>query len=292
MLDRVSISVDAVSFVINIQAGAWVSDWARSRAWELTVWRDEQVGDSLIASAAGGSFEGPAIMLAAHLDTVYPVGTAAERPIRAEGDKLLGPGTCDNKSGLLSGLYAMAGLEDLGYLQPFRQVSMVCGGDEETDMRASGTLIRESAPRYDLAFVLEAGRENGDIVAARKGAGHYVLEAQGKAAHAGVEPHRGAHDILALAQQTVALQLLNGMRPGVTVNVGVVRGGTLSNVVPDHAVAEIDARVTWPEDMIAVGNAIEAIARAPYVAGVTSTLHGGWRIPPMARMKSSGLFKE
>src|SRR6185503_10606725 len=140
------------------EAGAWVRRWAAARGWELRDWPDETAGDSLVATLRGP--RRLAIMLAAHLDTVYPVGVAAQRPVRIEGDTLLGPGSADNKSGLLSGLYAMAALEELGMLERCGTVSMVCGGDEETDMRSSVALLRELAPQHDLALVLEAGREN------------------------------------------------------------------------------------------------------------------------------------
>ncbi len=263
------------------EAGAWVRRWVAARGWELREWPDALAGDSLVATIRGtGRLR---IMLVAHLDTVYPVGTAAERPVRIEGDTLLGPGSADNKSGLLSGLYAMAALEDLGLLEHVGAISMVCGGDEETDMRSSVGLLRELAPQYDIALVLEAGRENGDIVGARKGSGNFVLDVYGKAAHAGVEPHRGANAILALAHQTIALQALNGMREGVTVNVGVAQGGTRPNVVPDHARAEIDVRVIRPEDMEPVGAAIAAVAANPVVPGVTARLSDGWHFAPMAR---------
>src|SRR5258706_3025749 len=186
------------------EAGAWVRRWVAARSWELRDWPDQTVGDGLVATVRGAGQ--PRIMLVAHLDTVYPVGIAAQRPVWTDGDKLLGPGSADNKSGLLSGLYAMATLEDLGMLPRCGTISMVCGGDEETAMRSSIALLRELAPHYDLALVLEAGRENGDIVGARKGGGSFVLETFGKAAHAGVEPEKGAHAILALAQHTLALQ--------------------------------------------------------------------------------------
>lgn len=150
-------------------------------------------------------------------------------------------------------------------------------------MRSSGALLQELAPAYDVAYVLEAGRENGDIVGARKGSGHWTLEVHGKAAHAGVEPHRGANAILAIAQQIVALQLLNGMQPGVTVNVGVVQGGTFSNVVPEYARAEVDVRLVQPEDMEPVGAAITKIAGTPHVSNTTATLSGGWSAAPMPR---------
>src|SRR5207344_222750 len=106
--------------------------------------------------------------------------------------------------------YAMAALEDLGLLGPIGAITLLCGGDEETDMRVSLTVMHELVPQHDIALVLEAGRENGDIVGARKGGGNFVLETHGRAAHAGVEPHKGAHAILALAHHMIALQALNG----------------------------------------------------------------------------------
>jgi glutamate carboxypeptidase len=267
------------------QAGAWVRSWVEARGWELRDWPDQTVGDGLVATLRGAAQ--PRIMLVAHLDTVYPVGIAAQRPPWSEGDKLLGPGSADNKSGLLSGLYAMAALEELGMLPRCGTISMVCGGDEETDMRSSIGLLRELAPHYDLALVLEAGRENGDIVGARKGGGSFVLETFGKAAHAGVEPEKGAHAILALAQHTIALQALNGLRPGVTVNVGVVQGGTVPNAVPDYAHATIDTRAVLPADIEPLVAALRAEADRVVVPGVRAALSGGWGTPPMARTPQS-----
>jgi glutamate carboxypeptidase len=223
------------------------------------------------------------VLLVAHLDTVYPIGTAAARPVRRDGDVLLGPGSCDNKSGLLSGLYAMAALESLDLLGQLGGVTLVCGSDEETDMATSGPLLERLATQHTIGLVLEAGRENGDIVSARKGGGHFVLEVHGKAAHAGVEPHKGANAIVALAQQVLALQLLNGMRPGATVNIGVISGGSVSNAVPDYARAEIDARAVAADDVAPLIAAITAIAQQPAVPGTTARLSGGWHAAPMAR---------
>jgi glutamate carboxypeptidase len=177
----------------------------------------------------------------------------------------------------------MAALEDLGMLERCGTITMVCGGDEETDMRSSVALLSELAPRHDLALVLECGRENGDIVGARKGGGSFVLETHGRAAHAGVEPEKGAHAILALAHHTIALQALNGMRDGVTVNVGVVQGGTVPNAVPDYARAVIDARVVRTEDIEPVIAGLRAEAAREVVPGVRAALSGGWGVPPMAR---------
>src|SRR5262249_22626278 len=125
--------------------------------------------------------------------------------------------------------------------------------------------------------------ENGDIVGARKGGGNFVLETFGKAAHAGVEPEKGAHAVLALAHHIIALQALNGLRDGVTVNAGVIQGGTVPNAVPDYARVTIDARVVRPEDIEPVVAALHAVAEREVVPGVRAELSGGWGAPPMAR---------
>lgn len=274
------------------RAGAWVREWAAARGWEIRDWSDAEVGDSVVLTVRGGSPDGPMLLLAAHLDTVYPVGTAAERPVREDGDRIIGPGTADNKSGLLSGLYAMAALADLGLLDSIAAISLVCGSDEEAGMRASLALLGEIAPAYDAALVLEAGRENGDIVGARKGLGQWIVEVEGREAHAGVEPERGANAILALAHQIIALQELNAIRPGTTVNVGVVEGGTLSNVVPGAARAIVDVRIAQVSDMEPVERAIAQIAGTEYVRGARAVLRGGWHAGPMALTEATASLAE
>jgi glutamate carboxypeptidase len=150
-------------------------------------------------------------------------------------------------------------------------------------MRTSEALLKELAPESDMVLVLEAGRENGDIVGARKGIGSWSLDVHGHAAHSGVEPHKGANAILALAQQIVALQLLNGLRPGASLNVGVILGGSRTNVIAASAHAELEARVLHPDDMTPLSEAIARVAGTTYVAGTSSLLEGGWRYGPMAR---------
>jgi glutamate carboxypeptidase len=261
------------------EAGAWLRQRVAQYDWELHSFPDKLVGDTLVVTMRGqGRLRA---MLAAHLDTVYPVGTAAARPLRQSGDHLLGPGCADNKSGLLSGLYAMAAIDALGARDQFAVLSLVCGSDEETDSRASGAVLRELAPRYDLALVLEAARENGDIVSARKGNGMFIFDVQGRAAHAGVEPHRGASAVLTLAHHVIALQAINGTFPGLTVNVGIIEGGSVPNAVPDQAQAQIDVRLNRPADMAPVEAAIRAIAERRPVPGAHTSVSGGWGFPPM-----------
>lgn len=264
-------------------ACSWVEVWASARGWGVERFSDDRAGDSLVVSLHGRNKRAPNFLLAAHLDTVYPVGTALARPMVSDGDLLRAPGIADNKSGLLTGLFAMAALEDLGLLADLGTVALVCGADEETDMRTSLPLFAQLAPRFDAALVLEAARENGDIVEARKTSAFYVLEVEGREAHAGVEPHRGANAILSLSRRIVKLQNLNEMRPGVTVNVGVVQGGTLSNVVPGYARAEIDVRAVEVSDLEPVAEAIQQIADCVEVPNTRATLSGGWKAPPMPR---------
>ena len=145
------------------------------------------------------------------------------------------------KGGLLTGFHAVEVLQDAGF-DGFGRITYVCNPDEEIGSPFSGPVIRELAPAHDAAFVLEGARANGDIVSARKGITDYAIEFVGRAAHAGVEPEKGANAVLAAANATVAMQALNGRWPGVTVNVGVARGGTRTNVVAERCVLQVDLR--------------------------------------------------
>ncbi len=265
--------------------GQWAEQWAAARGWNIRRFPDAQAGDGLAFTVHGtGRLR---VLLAAHMDTVYPVGTAAARPLRREGGRLVGPGSADNKGGLLSALYAVEALAALAP-QSFGTLSVVCGSDEERNSRASRAMLEALAPAYDLALVMEPARANGDIVSARKGSGVFVLDVTGRAAHAGVEPERGVNAIVALAHQIVALQALNGLRPGVTVNVGVIAGGEAPNVVPAQARALVDVRAARPEDMAPVTAAVEAIAAREVVAGAVTQVSGGWTFAPMARTPAIG----
>lgn len=255
---------------------------------EITEFPVDDYGDCFMATLKGS---GQArVLLIGHLDTVYPDGTAAQRPLRFEGGRAYGPGVTDMKAGILAGLHAMAALHATGFTD-FAELSFFANTDEEVGSPISRDLYRQPALQSDAVLVLEAARANGDIVSARKGGGTYYLTVRGRAAHAGVEPEKGANAILELAHQVVALQALNGLSPGTTVNVGVIQGGTRSNVVPEEATAEIDVRFVTRQAMEELDRAIRGQVAHTTVPGTRIKLRGNHK-GPMERTTAIGLLVE
>jgi glutamate carboxypeptidase len=183
------------------------------------------------------------------------------------------------KGGLLLGFFAVEVLQEAGF-GGFGSLTYVCNPDEEIGSPWSREVIRAEAGRADVGFVLEGARENGDVVSARKGVSDFRIGIHGRAAHAGVEPDRGRSAILEAAHKTVALHELNGRWPGVTVNVGVVHGGTRTNVVADRCTIEVDVRSPSEETLAAAEAEVERIARTHTVADVAAEISGGaWHRP-------------
>ncbi|RIK46715.1 MAG: peptidase M20 [Chloroflexi bacterium] len=242
----------------------------------------DRFGDTLIARIAGSG--SGRVLLLGHADTVYPPGTGAARPLRQEGDRLLGPGTCDMKAGLLSGIYALEALLATGSTG-FGHLTMLVVPDEEIGERHTIDLLRSEGAAHDIVLTLEAARENGDIVTARKAVAWYCISATGKAAHAGVEPEKGASATVALAHVIVGAAALNGVRPGVTLNIAPIEGGRAPNIVADSAQARVDLRAWTNADLQAAAAALRALLATSPVAGVTisMTLEPGSDCPAMER---------
>ncbi len=250
----------------------------------VEVYADAVYGDSLLARWRG---RGTArVLLLGHLDTVYPQGWCGKHPFALEGDKAHGPGTADMKAGILTGLYALAALHAANF-DDFAEIAFVLNSDEEVSAPSSQALIEREALGRDAVLVLEAGRENGDIVSSRKGQAQFELWVQGRAAHAGVEPEKGRSATLELAHQIVALQALNAVAPDVTVNVGVIRGGMMANVVAAEACAHIDIRATSLASMEAAVAALRRCALQTTVPDTVVTLEGGIVRPPLEKTTAS-----
>ncbi len=260
----------------------WFAERFAELGFEVERRRQAEWGDDLVARRRG---EGRArVLLIGHADTVYPPGTAASPPLTVAGDRVLGPGTCDMKAGLLSGLYALRALEESGW-RDYGLITVVIVSDEEIQERHSVDLLRGEGPRHHAVLTLEAARANGDIVTSRKASRWYRVEAIGKAAHAGVELEKGASATLAIARIIDAAFELNGLKPGMTVNPGRIEGGANPNVVADRASVLFDLRAWTNAEMEELAGALRKIVDAPRVPGVTATMDvsGGAGMPAMER---------
>lgn len=255
---RTLVAIDSgIRYRAGVEAvNLWLEQRLSRLGFQIERPLQSEVGDALLASRTGSG--SGRVLLLGHSDTVFPVGTAASRPMSIEGNIILGPGTCDMKAGLLSGLYALEALQATGFTD-FGQFLYLTVPDEESQPRYAIPLIRSTARQADVVLTLEAARANGDIVTARKTNRWYTIELFGRSAHAGVEPEKGRSAILASAHLMVALDRLNGLRPGVTLNLGVIEGGTLPNVVADYAKVRLDLRACSEADMQYLLAAIEEI---------------------------------
>lgn len=257
----------------RFEAGGWTVERRRHRPAE----GEHQLGDLVIGTLEGGG--STRVLMIGHTDTVFDPGTVAARPFRVEGDRALGPGVSDMKGGLLTGFFAVEVLQEAG-VDGFGSVTYICNPDEEIGSPWSREAILQAAETADVALVLEAARENGDIVSARKGILDVRVEIDGRAAHAGVEPDRGRSAVLEAAHKTVSLHALNGRWPGVTVNVGVARGGTRPNVVAERCTLEVDVRSPNQDTFEQARAAVERIVAEHTVADVTATMESnGWHMP-------------
>lgn len=233
---------------------------------------------------------GPLLVLG-HLDTVFPVGTLASMPFRigtdANGEeRVWGPGVIDMKGGLLQGLYAVRALTALGVPLRRRCVFLIIG-DEETGSHGGRSLIEQKAREAEVVLVLEPGTGlQGKLKTARKGIGAFTLMTHGCAAHAGVDFSKGASAVLELARQIVAVSGWTDLEKGITINAGVIAGGTRSNVVAAEARADVDVRAPRLADL----EAVEACLRSlqPADPRVRLEVSGGISRPPMERTEAIG----
>jgi glutamate carboxypeptidase len=231
---------------------------------------------------------GPRLLLIGHMDTVFDEGTAAQRPFSIGADGIAhGPGVTDMKSGLLAGLYAMRSLAARGDL-PFERITFVANPDEEIGSPSSTPHIRSLAADADVCLVLECARANGDIVSSRKGILDARVTIHGRAAHAGVEPEKGRSAILAAADLVSRLHALNGRWDGVTVNVGVIGGGTRPNVVADRCTIEIDIRAVRRADLETAEAEIRSMLTDLVVPDTSAELDDMARWWPMEKLERSG----
>ncbi len=220
------------------------------------------------------------VMLLGHFDTVWPVGQLERMPLRESEGRLYGPGVFDMKAGIVIGMLAVRALAAAGRLSDLRVV-MLWTADEECGSRSSRGLIEEEARRSDAVFVLEPALPGGAVKTGRKGCGEFELRVRGVAAHAGIDPTRGASAIDELAAQIAAVGALRDHARGVTLNVGFIEGGDRPNVVAEHARAVIDARAATLDDARRLERSMQALR--PVLDGTSLEVGGGFSRPPFER---------
>jgi glutamate carboxypeptidase len=204
-------------------------------------------GDHLLISSPWGAADEPGILVLSHLDTVHAVGTlAGALPFKVEGDSAYGPGIYDMKGGALIAFAALRALIHTGAtgLLPIRHLFV---SEEEVGSPTSRAIIEQEARRARYVLVTEPAREGGRIVTARKGTARFDLKITGRPAHSGSRHQDGRSAVRELARHVLDLEGMTDYETGVTVNVGLIAGGTRANVVAEHASAEIDMRVPNPE---------------------------------------------
>jgi glutamate carboxypeptidase len=222
------------------------------------------------------------VLIVGHTDTVHSLGSLAERPWRRQHDQIYGPGIFDMKANCALVIAILRTLSELS-LKPRCAVTIVLTCDEEVGSTSGWPLIEQVARERNTnyAFVLEPPAPGGRVKTGRKGTGIYAIKVEGKAAHAGLEPEKGASAILELARQTERLHALNLSGSGITVNVGVVHGGTRSNVVAAQAEAEIDVRFATEAESQEIDRILTGLQ--PVDERTKVFVSGGINRPPLER---------
>lgn len=222
----------------------------------------------------------PRILLVGHVDTVWPHGQIARMPLVRRDGKLCGPGTLDMKVGVSMGLMATRAVFETAP-PASGTVAMLVTSDEETGSDTSRALIEAEALASDAVLVLEPALAGGPLKTSRKGIGQYHLAVTGVSAHAGVDPGKGVSAIRELARQIIAVEALHDLDRGVSVNVGVISGGTRPNVVAEEAHAVVDVRAPSLDDAARIDQAFQALR--PILPGARLVVTGGFERPPMER---------
>src|SRR5712691_11090812 len=246
-------------------------------------------GDILrISRAPGKSRVSGQLLVLGHYDTVYSSGTLQKMSFRVSAGKAYGPGTFDMKAGIVQALFALQALQQAEI--PLRKrLVFLWTSDEEIGSEASRKLLEAEARRSDAVFVLEPSfGPSGLLKTSRKGVGEAELIVHGRASHAGLAPQEGINAIHELARQLARIEKWNDLRRGVTINAGVIEGGTRTNVIPERARAVLDLRALRVSDMRGLEERLRGLR--PFQTGARLEITGGFDRPPLEHRMSASLF--
>jgi glutamate carboxypeptidase len=259
--------------------GAFIRQRLLQLGAQITCFPREAVGDIFLAKW-NAQAPGKPILLLMHLDTVWQLGTLAARPVRVEGDRLIGPGTWDMKASIGIVLSVIESLQARGEF-PNRPIWALFTTDEETGSLHSWQIIEEVARQAGLCLVMEFAATNGGVKTWRKGIANYQISVQGRASHAGNAPEKGINAIVELAHQTLRITALSRLDLGTSVSVTVVQGGSASNVIPERATAQVDVRFKTYEEAQRVHHALMNLT--PVLDGAQIEVTQRSQRPPMER---------
>ena len=273
------------------RAVALVASWSESLRGRVKIHRQQEFGDLLeVRFTPRSAYRRTPLMLLGHLDTVWEMGTLRHMPWRLKAGRIHGPGVLDMKAGVIMALTAVQALLELHALS--RPVILLLNSDEEVGSTCSRALTERVARTCEAVYVLEPGQgDAGAYKTARKGVGNYRLDVTGVAAHSGVDFSNGHSAILELAYQIEHLRNFTDLERGITVNPGVIAGGTRSNVIAAHAWAEIDVRIARTGDAARIDRSFHKLTSRDRAC--TLKVSGGLNRPPMERKKAIiELFKK
>jgi glutamate carboxypeptidase len=255
------------------RVGAIVAEEARKLGATVEIVPNQVTGDHVIARWSG---DGKPILFVCHMDTVFPLGTIKTFPYREVEGKIHGPGVSDMKASLV---ISLASIEEALAHGLKRSITLLCTSDEEIGSITSRELIQNLAKESELVFVMEPALISGALKTWRKGGGGFHVKVKGRAAHAGGDHEKGRNAIEEMAHQILAIQKMTDYSKKTTLNVGVIQGGTVSNVVPEECSIEVDFRVLQPGE----GERIEALMKAlkPVLEGTSVEVTGGLNRGPM-----------
>jgi glutamate carboxypeptidase len=255
---------------------SFLANYLQQLGCQVEILEQENYGNHVLATFGE---EGPPLLVLCHMDTVWATGEIKERPFRVEGNKAYGPGVMDMKGGIVQALFALAAAKKRGLK---RQIKILLNTEEEIGSPSSRPIIEEQALKAKAVLVLEPPvGTHGALKTFRKGVGMFNIKVKGKAAHAGADPEKGVSAVEELARQIIKLHSLTDLEQGTTVNVGVIGGGTRSNVIAAEAWAGVDLRVPSMAEVERVMPIIQNLK--PELTGTEVVVEGELNRPPMER---------
>jgi len=258
---------------------ASLAEQFRQLGGRMKIHRQKKAGNHLQAEFAGARNRKP-ILLLGHYDTVYPLGTLASMPWRESKGLVYGPGVFDMKGGIVQMMFAIRALQEtLGALS--RPITVLLVSDEEEGSETSRVITARVASRCEAVLVCEPAGHGGALKTARKGVGAFTIRVSGVAAHAGLDFEKGHNAILELSRQIEAVAAMTNLERGITLNVGIIHGGTRTNVVPSEAEAEFDLRIQSKLDGDLMMRKIRALR--PVNRKCKLHIEGGINRPPLER---------